>query len=103
MLRPLSILILGFCFQVCVAQKVEVARDSVETSSDSMRIMKNGKVITIESYAQRYQPRKALLYSAVFPGLGQAYNKKYWKLPIVYGGFGIITAVVITYNQLYVE
>jgi len=101
MLRSLAILFLGLSFQVCVAQKVEVVRDTVNTSGDSIRIMRHGKVITVESYAKRYQPRKAILYSAVFPGLGQAYNKKYWKLPIVYGGFGIITAVVITYNQYY--
>jgi len=29
---------------------------------------------------------KAALYSAVLPGLGQAYNKKYWKIPLIYGG-----------------
>lgn len=34
-------------------------------------------------------PAKAAFYSAVFPGLGQAYNKKYWKIPIVYLGLGI--------------
>jgi hypothetical protein len=34
-------------------------------------------------------PAKAAFYSAVFPGLGQAYNKKYWKIPIVYIGLGI--------------
>ena len=32
-------------------------------------------------------PNKAVLYSAIFPGLGQIYNRKYWKLPLVYGGF----------------
>jgi hypothetical protein len=33
-------------------------------------------------------PAKAAFYSAVLPGLGQAYNKKYWKIPIVLGAMG---------------
>lgn len=33
-------------------------------------------------------PAKAAFYSAVLPGLGQAYNKKYWKIPIVYAALG---------------
>ncbi|MDH4403485.1 MAG: DUF5683 domain-containing protein [Flavobacterium sp.] len=33
-------------------------------------------------------PAKAAFYSAVLPGLGQAYNKKYWKIPLVYAGIG---------------
>lgn len=43
---------------------------------------------------------KAVWYSAIFPGLGQIYNKKYWKLPIVYGGFlGIVYG--LSFNQRY--
>ena len=33
-------------------------------------------------------PAKAAFYSALVPGLGQAYNKKYWKIPLVYAGLG---------------
>lgn len=33
-------------------------------------------------------PATAAFYSAILPGLGQAYNKKYWKIPIVYGALG---------------
>ena len=33
-------------------------------------------------------PAKAAFYSAVLPGLGQAFNKKYWKIPLVYGALG---------------
>lgn len=41
-------------------------------------------------------PSKAAFYSAIFPGMGQAYNKKYWKVPIAWS----MVAIPIYYYQL---
>lgn len=46
-------------------------------------------------------PAKAAFYSAVLPGLGQAYNKKYWKIPIVYGAIGTSLYFYIDNNKKY--
>jgi len=48
------------------------------------------KADTIEVVKDKpeHSPRKATIYSAVLPGLGQIYNKKYWKVPLIYIGFG---------------
>lgn len=54
--------------------------------SDSLRVKGNSK-----NFAEEYNPlapATAAFYSAVLPGLGQAYNKRYWKIPLVYAGIG---------------
>lgn len=43
-------------------------------------------------------PRKATLLSAMIPGAGQVYNRSYWKLPILYGGFGGLI-YALSFNQ----
>lgn len=47
-------------------------------------------------------PTKAVWYAALFPGLGQVYNRKYWKLPIVYGGFAA-TFYALNWNTQYLK
>lgn len=47
------------------------------------------------------RPTKASFYSALLPGLGQAYNKKYWKIPIVYGAIGTSLYFYINNNKKY--
>lgn len=50
-----------------------------------------------------HSPRIAATRSAIFPGLGQIYNKKYWKLPIVYAGIGITGYVFFDNIKTYKE
>jgi len=50
---------------------------------------------------KKLNPKKAVLYSAILPGLGQAYNKQYWKMPIVYVGMAIPIYSVINFHVRY--
>lgn len=53
------------------------------------------------SKIQKFSPTKAGLYSAVLPGLGQFYNKKYWKIPIVWGAVGTGIGIAIWNDNQY--
>lgn len=82
-------------------QQVLGERDTVKI--DAANVPQVDEATPISSYAKRYDPRKALLYAAVFPGSGQVYNKKYWKVPIVYGGFFGGIYLVSFYQEQHVQ
>jgi hypothetical protein len=53
--------------------------------------------------AKIHSPRKATIRSAIIPGWGQAYNKKYWKIPIVYAALGTAAGFFIYNNREYID
>lgn len=64
-----------------------------KTPEDSLNTELQGKGISFEEIRKEetinpLAPSKAAFYSAVLPGLGQVYNKRYWKVPIVYAAIG---------------
>lgn len=74
-----------------------VKSDTITPIIEAEDIVLDKSVLTLGEAEFKPNSTKAVLLSAIFPGLGQAYNRKYWKLPIVYGGaLGIVYA--ITWN-----
>lgn len=57
----------------------------------------------LANYKALHSPRKAAFYSAVLPGLGQIYNREYWKVPLVYAALGVSTGVFIWNMDKYRE
>jgi hypothetical protein len=80
--------------------QVKQTPDSVLEKKDSMYIGKNKDQAARDSIEKRMKRNyhRATLYSALLPGAGQVYNKKYWKVPIIYAALGI-SAYAFFYNK----
>jgi len=89
-MRIISVFLFFIC-HVCVYAQ----RDSVILSPAAR------DTVNLTSYATRYNPKKAILFAAVLPGLGQTYTKKYWKLPLVYGGIAASGYAINFYQEGY--
>lgn len=59
------------------------------------------KLFVQEGIYKPLAPAKAAFYSAIFPGMGQIYNKKYWKAPIVWGALAAPTYYYLSNNREY--
>lgn len=79
--------------------------ENSSSAADSLKRKLKGQGISFEEVERReinpLAPSKAAFYSAVLPGLGQIYNKRYWKVPIVWGAIGTGVYVYLYNDDLY--
>jgi len=97
----LTILVLG-----SVIMSQAQVKDSIQIvqAKDSLQVMKANDTILVKSFPDSLfrfnvktpNPKRSGLYSACFPGLGQIYNKQYWKAGVVYAGGAVIGGFIIS-------
>ena len=62
-----------------------IQKDSATIKKEAIVIDSIKSTVTIKK-GVKHSPRKAALLSTILPGAGQVYNKKYWKVPVIYAG-----------------
>ena len=71
------------------------------SQKDTTNVVLEEKKLSSNNIYNPLSPSKAAFYSAVFPGGGQAYNKKYWKVPLAWAAVGIPTYFYLNNNSEY--
>lgn len=116
MIRPFFVLwILVLLVVVCFAEKVQaqvsatIDVDSLQPDTTEMiAVQPSADTILLTDIAdtlvkknQEVIPKKSGLYAAILPGLGQLYNRQYWKIGVVYAALGVGTGFIIYNNKEY--
>lgn len=100
-----NILISTFCllFSFSALAQNDKAEDTVSQSKEDLKevVIRPADSVLGQQEIDPLRPTKAAFYSAVLPGLGQAYNKRYWKIPIVYAAMGTSIYFYIDNNKQY--
>lgn len=103
----IAVTVLSTCLNTAFAQTrkpvVKQADSTTEIKNpaftkDTGLVVKNGDTIKI---VPAHDPKKATLRSLILPGWGQAYNREYWKIPIVYAALGTVAGFYIYNNTWY--
>lgn len=93
----------GLQLQAQDDKKTLAGTELFRSNSDSLKASekKTNKKFSIKDTLHKHDPRIATRRSAIIPGWGQAYNREYWKIPIVYGILAIPTTLYFYNNSLY--
>ena len=107
------ICMLAFSLSIHAQEVVDLPVDSMVavplvslSGEDSLKLATLDSIVVKERKRRdwstwRPDPQRALWLSLILPGAGQIYNRKYWKLPIVYGGFVGCAYALSWNNQMY--
>ncbi len=101
-----SILFINISFFISLsafAQKTDstiIQKDTVQQKLSKPSVKEKGIIKDSLRLAIEKMPRKAAFRSAILPGLGQIYNKRWWKVPLIYGGF-VGLGLIFEFNNRY--
>jgi hypothetical protein len=89
---------IGTFFLMILFTQLLFAQNSKIIKSDSLKVSDS---ITAKDTV-KHSPRKATIMSAILPGLGQVYNRKYWKVPVIYAALGVDAYFFFSNRKSYV-
>ncbi|HZY39160.1 MAG TPA: DUF5683 domain-containing protein [Mucilaginibacter sp.] len=87
------------------AAKQAGAKDTLKGKRQDTLNIKSPKVKKEKVYHpdSLHSPHKAVIHSLIVPGWGQIYNHQWWKVPVIYGGLGLLMDAIIFNNTYYKE
>jgi hypothetical protein len=107
--KYISGIITALLLQVCIAVHAQgPINDSLTTTSANISYDTTSRIVKSSSMPKndtstfvKHSPKKATWLSVCIPGAGQAYNKKYWKMPIIYAAGGTAVYGIVFYTKQY--
>jgi len=105
--KLLFIIALCLCANIGLQAQV-VGESEVQDSAETIVLTVDADSVSVavpdtNFFILNHSPKKATWFSAVCPGLGQAYNHKYWKIPIIYGAFMGLSYGIMWNHQYFTD